>query len=113
VESIIVVDLDDDEKIVKLLDQWNGNEPPTRYGALLLRRANGKLTPWLVIILLRVVHYRYTIHHVAYRSHRPVVLKYFAGTSLGLRVNAAVEAAANPKQSHDPKYLKNSRWQSG
>jgi len=48
VDSIIVVDLDEDEKIVKLLDQWNGHEPPTRYGALFLRRANAKLIPWLV-----------------------------------------------------------------
>jgi hypothetical protein len=48
VESIIVVDLDEEEKIVRLLDQWNGQEPRTRYGALLLRRANGKLTAWLV-----------------------------------------------------------------
>jgi len=48
VDSIIVVDLDLDEKIVKLLDQWNGNELPTRFGALFLRRANAKLAPWLV-----------------------------------------------------------------
>jgi len=48
VESIIVVDLDENDKIIRLVDQWNGEELPTRFGASLLRTLNAKLTPWLV-----------------------------------------------------------------
>ncbi|KAF9050679.1 hypothetical protein BDZ89DRAFT_1235142 [Hymenopellis radicata] len=47
IESIIVVDLDDEEKIVKLSDQWDG-KLPTWFGSHFLRRANAKVAPWLV-----------------------------------------------------------------
>lgn len=47
-QSLVVVDLDDDDKIVKLEDKWNGEEQPTRWGALALRRLNAKTVPWLV-----------------------------------------------------------------
>jgi len=46
--SIIVVDLDSDDKIVQLEDQWHGEEPPTAWGLGALRRFNGKVTTWLV-----------------------------------------------------------------
>lgn len=48
VKSIIVVDLDDEGKIAKLLDQWHGEEPPTRHGMSYLRRLNGKGVPLFV-----------------------------------------------------------------
>lgn len=48
IESIVIVDLDDDDKIVRLIDKWGGKELPTRYGALFLRCVNAKVTPWLV-----------------------------------------------------------------
>jgi len=48
IKSIIIVDLDDDGKIAKLEDQWNGEEPPTNWGLGTLRRLNGKTVHWLV-----------------------------------------------------------------
>jgi hypothetical protein len=48
IQSIIVVDLDEDEMIIRLVDQWDGKEPPTRFGAHLLRVMSAKLIPWLV-----------------------------------------------------------------
>ncbi|EAU88187.2 hypothetical protein CC1G_03859 [Coprinopsis cinerea okayama7 len=48
IESIIVVDLDDDEKIVSLVDQWGGNDLPSWFGASLLRTINAKLMPWVI-----------------------------------------------------------------
>ncbi|RDB24005.1 hypothetical protein Hypma_008815 [Hypsizygus marmoreus] len=50
IDSIIVVDLDDDEKIVKMVDQWHGQGLPTRYGAQFLRILNAKITPWLISV---------------------------------------------------------------
>jgi hypothetical protein len=43
-----VVDLDDEEKIIRLIDQWEGKELPTRFGASFLRAAYAKVIPWLV-----------------------------------------------------------------
>jgi hypothetical protein len=54
IESIIVVDLDQDEKIVRLVDQWNGKELPTWLGAHFLRVLNAKITPWLVSVPKRM-----------------------------------------------------------
>jgi hypothetical protein len=48
IESIVIVDLDDDDKIVRLVDQWGGKELPTRFGALYLRRMSAMITPWIV-----------------------------------------------------------------
>lgn len=48
VESIIVLELDEDDKIVSLLDQWGGKELPTSGFTTALRIANAKVTPWLV-----------------------------------------------------------------
>ncbi|KAJ7581107.1 hypothetical protein C8J56DRAFT_959113 [Mycena floridula] len=47
VDSIVVVDFDEDNRIIKLLDQWDG-KLPTRFGSLFLRRANAKVVSWLV-----------------------------------------------------------------
>jgi len=47
VHSIIVVDLDDDDKIIKLIDQWDGKDLPSRFGAYYLRVLNAKITPWI------------------------------------------------------------------
>jgi hypothetical protein len=48
IQSIIVVDLDEDERIIRLVDQWDGKELPTRFGAHFLRVMSAKLVPWLV-----------------------------------------------------------------
>ncbi|ESK85902.1 hypothetical protein Moror_2325 [Moniliophthora roreri MCA 2997] len=48
VTSIIIVDLDEDNKIIRLVDQWDGKDVPAHYGAGFLRRVNGKFGPWLV-----------------------------------------------------------------
>jgi len=48
IKSIIVVDLDEEEKIGRLVDHWEGQELPTRFGASFLRMAYAKLIPWLV-----------------------------------------------------------------
>ncbi|KAG5645808.1 hypothetical protein DXG03_005149 [Asterophora parasitica] len=50
VNSIIIVDLDDDEKIIRLVDQWDGKDLPTRFGAHFLRVLNAKLAPWLISV---------------------------------------------------------------
>ncbi|KAI9455601.1 hypothetical protein BJY52DRAFT_1385811, partial [Lactarius psammicola] len=47
VESILVIDFDGDGKIVRLVDQRRGEDPPTRWGAQQLRRLNGRVVPWV------------------------------------------------------------------
>jgi hypothetical protein len=44
----VTVDLDEDDKIVRLIDEWDGKELPTRFGALLFRRLFGMIIPWFV-----------------------------------------------------------------
>ncbi len=48
INSVIVVNLDEDEKIERLVDQWNGAELPTRFGAQYLRIVIAKVLPWLI-----------------------------------------------------------------
>ena len=48
IESVVTVDLDEDGKITRLLDQWNGDQLPTFFGSTFLRTANAKVVPWLV-----------------------------------------------------------------
>ncbi|TCD60416.1 hypothetical protein EIP91_010208 [Steccherinum ochraceum] len=48
VDSIIIVDFDDEFKVIRLVDQWDGEQPPTRWGTLYWRKFNAKLIPWLV-----------------------------------------------------------------
>jgi hypothetical protein len=48
IQSLIVIDLDDEDKIIKLEDKWNGEDQPTRWGAAALRRLNAKTLPWFV-----------------------------------------------------------------
>jgi len=48
IHSIIVVDLDDNGKIIKLVDQWDGKELPSRFGAHYLRILNAKIMPWII-----------------------------------------------------------------
>lgn len=45
---MVVVDLDENDKIIRVEDKWGGEELPTRYGALYLRRVSAVITPWLV-----------------------------------------------------------------
>ncbi|OCH95325.1 hypothetical protein OBBRIDRAFT_788519 [Obba rivulosa] len=47
ITSIVVVDLDEDFRIIQLVDQWNGQELPTRWGALWLRKLSARVTPWI------------------------------------------------------------------
>ncbi|KAF7978134.1 hypothetical protein HWV62_1573 [Athelia sp. TMB] len=48
INSIIIVDLDEQEKIIRLVDEWNGKPLPTKYGAKFLRRANAMIAPLFV-----------------------------------------------------------------
>jgi hypothetical protein len=48
--SVVVIDLDENEKIVKLQDMWNGKEHPHRFGIWYLRKLNAKTMPLLVSI---------------------------------------------------------------
>ncbi|KAL4067550.1 hypothetical protein J3A83DRAFT_4096743 [Scleroderma citrinum] len=48
VDSIIVVDLDENDRIIRLEDKWGGEDLPMHYGALLLRRVNARIASWLI-----------------------------------------------------------------
>ncbi|CAE6430168.1 unnamed protein product [Rhizoctonia solani] len=48
IHSLVVIELDEDGKIIKMEDRWNGEEPPRRWGAIWLRRLNGKTAPFFV-----------------------------------------------------------------
>ena len=48
IESIIVVDMDENEKIIRLVDRWDGKEMPNWFGASFLRVLNAKVAPWLI-----------------------------------------------------------------
>ncbi|KAF8678095.1 RNA polymerase II C-terminal domain phosphoserine binding [Rhizoctonia solani] len=48
IHSLIVLELDEDGKIIKMEDRWNGEEPPRNWGAIWLRRLNGKTAPFFV-----------------------------------------------------------------
>ncbi|KAL5533067.1 hypothetical protein ACEPAF_4843 [Sanghuangporus sanghuang] len=48
VKSVIIVDLDEEDKIIRLQDQRNGEEPPIAWGIGTLRRINGRITTWIV-----------------------------------------------------------------
>ncbi|KAG5639594.1 hypothetical protein H0H81_010796 [Sphagnurus paluster] len=50
INSIVIVDLDEDEKIIRMVDQWDGKELPSWFGAHFLRVLNAKVTPWLVSV---------------------------------------------------------------
>ncbi|KAG8771656.1 hypothetical protein FS842_004036 [Serendipita sp. 407] len=49
-KSTVVIELDDQDRIIKLDDKWDGKDHPVRWGALLLRRLNAKTLPWLVSV---------------------------------------------------------------
>ncbi|KAG8702766.1 hypothetical protein FRC09_004553 [Ceratobasidium sp. 395] len=48
IQSLVTLELDEDGKIIKMEDRWNGEEMPRRWGALWLRRLNGKAMPLFV-----------------------------------------------------------------
>jgi hypothetical protein len=50
ISSVVTVDLDDSDKIIRLMEQWDGKALPSRFGGGLLRRLNAKLTSFLVHI---------------------------------------------------------------
>lgn len=50
IDSIVVVELDKDEKIIRLVDQWNGADLPKRFGARWFRTANAKAVSWFMQI---------------------------------------------------------------
>ncbi len=47
IQSFVHVWLDSDFKVVRMVDEWNGEELPVGRGMLLLRKFNGKVAPWL------------------------------------------------------------------
>lgn len=47
---MFIVDLDENNKIIRMEDKWNGEEAPARYCALFLRRFNARMNPWLISI---------------------------------------------------------------
>ncbi|KAI0818846.1 hypothetical protein BC629DRAFT_679762 [Irpex lacteus] len=47
IQSFVHVWLDSDFKVVRMVDEWNGEELPAGRGMLLLRKFNGKVAPWL------------------------------------------------------------------
>ncbi|EPQ58459.1 hypothetical protein GLOTRDRAFT_37104 [Gloeophyllum trabeum ATCC 11539] len=49
-KSMVVVDLDEDERIVRLSDQWDGEEPSASWLARSFRRLNAKMAKWTVKI---------------------------------------------------------------
>ncbi|KAI0807259.1 hypothetical protein C8Q74DRAFT_1226773 [Fomes fomentarius] len=48
ITSIVFVDLDDDMRVVQLIDQWDGEEHSTRWGASSLRRLVTRILSWTV-----------------------------------------------------------------
>jgi len=48
IESLVVIDLDPSDKIVRLQDLWSGEDPPTRWGLGMLRRLHGVALPLFV-----------------------------------------------------------------
>jgi hypothetical protein len=42
--------MDENEKIIRLVDQWNGQDMPKWFGASFARVLNAKVTPWLIRI---------------------------------------------------------------
>jgi hypothetical protein len=49
-KSLVIIELDDHDRIVYLHDKWNGQEHPVKWGALGLRRLNAITLPWLVSV---------------------------------------------------------------
>ncbi|CAE7206876.1 unnamed protein product [Rhizoctonia solani] len=48
IHSLVVLELDQDEKIIKMEDKWNGEDLPRKWGAVWFRRLNGKTIPFFV-----------------------------------------------------------------
>ncbi|KAG2077790.1 hypothetical protein BDR04DRAFT_999787, partial [Suillus decipiens] len=48
IESIIIMGLDDEDKIIRMTEQWNGESLSSWFDVNLLRRANALVTPWFV-----------------------------------------------------------------
>ena len=48
INSVILISLDSEDKIIHLEDQWNGDEASSGWCLGTLRRANGRITPWIV-----------------------------------------------------------------
>jgi hypothetical protein len=48
--SLVVIELDEQDKIIHLHHMWDGEENPTKWGALALRRLNGMILPWFVSV---------------------------------------------------------------
>jgi hypothetical protein len=48
--SLVVIELDEQNKITHLHHMWDGDENPKRWGALALRRLHGMILPWFVSV---------------------------------------------------------------
>ncbi|KAI6109890.1 hypothetical protein F5141DRAFT_1215345 [Pisolithus sp. B1] len=80
IDSMVVVDLDENDKIVRVEDKWGGEELPTQYGASHLRRVSAARTDQLTMA-----------SEVRQRA------KAQSASPLGpLGIEAALEAQANP-----------------
>jgi hypothetical protein len=50
IESVVTVDLDDDDKIVRVTDEWHGQELSSSFGWIMFRKFCGKVAEWVVRI---------------------------------------------------------------
>jgi hypothetical protein len=50
IESVVTVDLDDDDKIVRVTDEWDGQELSRSIGWIMFRKICGKVAEWVVRI---------------------------------------------------------------
>ncbi|KAI0078152.1 hypothetical protein K474DRAFT_1641989 [Panus rudis PR-1116 ss-1] len=48
ISSIILIDLDEDFRITRLIEKWDGKELPSSWGTRYLRRLSAKVVPWFV-----------------------------------------------------------------
>lgn len=49
---MVVIDLDNEDRIIKLEDKWNGKDQPTSWGAEAFRRLNARTLPLFVHVKL-------------------------------------------------------------
>lgn len=48
IESMVLVELDEDFKIIRLVDQWDGNPSSTSWASTFMKKANARITPLFI-----------------------------------------------------------------
>ncbi|KAK6966398.1 hypothetical protein R3P38DRAFT_3155151 [Favolaschia claudopus] len=48
ISSVVTVDLDDSDRIIRMVELWDGKALPSRFGGGMLRRLNARITAWLI-----------------------------------------------------------------